>query len=444
MIIWVKKYDSEFLAKILKDKGLTILGEVKTSNNKVLCKTQEGYLVFAVPLGIIRRNDTPLVFSKYNPYTIYNIKIWLKNNNINSIELLSDVYVSSTSKLKWLCKNCGKEFEASWDSVLQGKRYCNFCAKNKRFDGYKDYTLEISNECEKRGYKLITQYVHRCTDDFEYICNKHKEEGVQHSYYDRFINCGQGCKYCGIESRGYLHRTQEDEIKELVESKGFIYHGVNYDNGDKKYKKANIEIICPNHKDKGVQVIKYNNLLKSVGHCAYCVGRNRSKEDLQNEIDRLKLSVTILEYQDFSSPIKVVCNNCGHEWLTKGSSLIQGHSCPNCRKSKFETEVQSILEYMNIKYISQYRFNECRDINPLPFDFYLPELNILIEVDGEGHYIPIPRTSDMSEDEALKLLYRTQFHDKIKTQYCIDNNIRLIRIPYWERKNIKKFLAEKI
>lgn len=34
-----KKYDSEFLAKILKDKGLTILGEVKTSNNKVLCKT---------------------------------------------------------------------------------------------------------------------------------------------------------------------------------------------------------------------------------------------------------------------------------------------------------------------------------------------------------------------------------------------------------------------
>ena len=36
--------------------------------------------------------------------------------------------------------------------------------------------------------------------------------------------------------------------------------------------------------------------------------------------------------------------------------------------------------------------------------------------------------------------YIQQEHDKIKNQYCIDNNIPLIRIPYWEYDSIEYIL----
>ena len=32
-----------------------------------------------------------------------------------------------------------------------------------------------------------------------------------------------------------------------------------------------------------------------------------------------------------------------------------------------------------------------------------------------------------------KLFQKTKSHDKIKTNYCKQNNIKLIRIPYWEK-----------
>lgn len=79
----------------------------------------------------------------------------------------------------------------------------------------------------------------------------------------------------------------------------------------------------------------------------------------------------------------------------------------------------------------------------MPFDFYLFDVNILIEADGEGHYKPI-RRGNMTQKESERQLAIIQGHDKIKTQYCINNNIPLIRIPYWERKNLECFLFDEL
>lgn len=102
------------------------------------------------------------------------------------------------------------------------------------------------------------------------------------------------------------------------------------------------------------------------------------------------------------------------------------------------------LRENDITYESQYKFPDCRDINPLPFDFYLPDYNTLIEADGEGHYIPIRRTSSMTIDDAIAQLKVIQNHDLIKTTYCNSNHIPLIRIPYWERNNLNNFILTKL
>ena len=107
-------------------------------------------------------------------------------------------------------------------------------------------------------------------------------------------------------------------------------------------------------------------------------------------------------------------------------------------------EVENILDELKLLYVPQYRFDDCRDINPLPFDFYLNEYNVAIEVDGEGHYYPIKYSSSWTEKETLANFYTIKKHDKIKTKYCINNNIELIRIPYYERNNLKSFLTNKL
>lgn len=436
-----KQYTKDDIFKILNDHNLTPLEEITIARNKILCKTNDGYLVYAYPNGIMRRNDKPSIFSKYNPNTIYNIHLWLKINQIDSLELISTEFVNSSEKLKWICKNCGNEFYASWRQVYSGnKRYCNFCAKSKRFDDFRDYTNAIKLECENREYILLSEYIHRGHDKFDFICNLHRDYGIQTTTYDRLINRNQGCRYCGIEKRGIKHRMDEDKIKALVETKGLIYHGVNYDNDDKIEKKVNIEVICPKHKDKGIQIMKYYNLLVSSGQCMYCRGYGRTQEDLQKELDDMESHIQILRYEKYSEPIFVKCTRCGHEWMTTGSSLSHGHRCKKCYQSKFEMEVEKILKQYNIEYQYQMLFYECRDKNPLPFDFYLIDYNTLIEVDGEGHFIPIRRTSAMTEDEAIENLHIIQYHDSIKTDYCKNNNINLIRIPFWERNNVEDYL----
>jgi very-short-patch-repair endonuclease len=64
-----------------------------------------------------------------------------------------------------------------------------------------------------------------------------------------------------------------------------------------------------------------------------------------------------------------------------------------------------------------------------PFDFYIPKYSMCVEFDGIQHSEPIGFFGGQSSLERNKII------DKIKSDYCLNNNIRLIRINY---KNIKK------
>ena len=50
----------------------------------------------------------------------------------------------------------------------------------------------------------------------------------------------------------------------------------------------------------------------------------------------------------------------------------------------------------------------------------------------------------MSYEQAVEQLRIAQKHDDIKNKYCLDNNILLIRISYWESDNIESFLLSEL
>lgn len=129
--------------------------------------------------------------------------------------------------------------------------------------------------------------------------------------------------------------------------------------------------------------------------------------------------------------------DCGNTVTIFGKYLDNGHvqSC-GCIKSAGETKIKSILNELNIYFETQKSFETCRfeDTKALAkFDFYLPEYNCLIEYDGEQHFLS--RQSGWSND--IQLAY-TKSHDNFKNQWCYQNNIRLIRIPYTDFNQIDK------
>jgi len=99
------------------------------------------------------------------------------------------------------------------------------------------------------------------------------------------------------------------------------------------------------------------------------------------------------------------------------------------------------LEQNKISFTQQKKFQKCRASRVLPFDFevfHTYGLVALVEYDGEQHYRAVKQFGGEKE------FHKRKQRDAIKTQYCADNGIPLIRIPYWDFDNIDAILTEKL
>jgi hypothetical protein len=116
---------------------------------------------------------------------------------------------------------------------------------------------------------------------------------------------------------------------------------------------------------------------------------------------------------------KCVCE-CGNETYVISENLLSGNtqSCGLCsNNSHGNIKIEQILKENNIDYVREKRFDSCRDKFPLPFDFYVNN-QYCIEYDGKQHY---------NKNTFFRYI---KMHDSIKSKWCKDNNIPLIRIPY--------------
>ncbi len=135
------------------------------------------------------------------------------------------------------------------------------------------------------------------------------------------------------------------------------------------------------------------------------------------------------------------CQKCGHEWPAETKSRCKkGCGCPKCNESKLEKRVANWFDKENIEYIQEYKPG-IKHKRLLRYDFFLPYYNIYIECHGEQHYntrfyIAITKSTTKGIISFLK----TQLRDKIKEQYCKDNNLPLLIIPYTELNNIEQIL----
>jgi len=313
----------------------------------------------------------------------------------------------------------------------------------------KCYKRKSNKKLSKKEFIERSNIVHNYKYDYSKVnyknvrteviitCNKLDNNLVPHG---EFLQLPQnhlrnfGCPKCFLENNTL---TQDEAISKLRKKfPNYDYSLVKYINNSSK-----IKIICPEH---GEFETTYGNFINSRG-CNKCSGfYKRDLEKLfiklnNKYLNKYNYDEVSKTYSGLTSKIKIICPEHG-EFETTMDNHLKGRECQLCypKDSRGEKRIIRFLKANNINYNREYRFKDCCNIKPLPFDFYLPDKNILIEYDGKQHFEPVEYFGGL---EGLK---KTQDNDKIKTEYCLKNNIELVRIKYTDFDKIEEILKKSI
>lgn len=245
----------------------------------------------------------------------------------------------------------------------------------------------------------------------------------------------QGCPKCAIYKNSSNKRYSIEEIISKFREK----HGERYGYEKVNYVNFNTKVIvtCPVHSD--FEVLPSSHCKFGCKKCYYEIIGEKLKKSLENfkkqcsEKHNNFFDYSLVSYKNNRTKVEIICPLHGSFWQTPESHLC-GNGCPGCKnsKSKGEDKISLFLTKNKIKYIQQYIFNDCRNINPLPFDFYLPDYNICIEFDGVQH----------TNKNSYYYREDIEVNDNIKNKYCDKNNIKLLRLSYTILNNIESHLIK--
>ena len=291
----------------------------------------------------------------------------------------------------------------------------------------KKYSIEYFKNLaiNKKGLCLSTEYI-TCSSKLEFQCeNGHIWKTKP--YY--LVNNNTWCPKC--------YKSHKDNIElfhEIAKEHGGFCLSTEYVNCRTK-----LEFQCENGH---VWKTKPRNVKHSKSWCPVCSNCIKlTIEQMQIIASKRNGKCLSTEYINSHSKLLWMCEK-EHQWMAKPYLIKNSkHWCPFCNESKGEICVVDFLMENKILFERQKTFKDCKGIKQqLPFDFYLSNYNILIEYDGLQHFEPV-NFNGCSDEKALETHIAIKRTDEIKNNYCLANNINLIRISYKE-KNIEDYLNE--
>ena len=361
----------------------------------------------------------------------------LKHGNLYIYSLVK--YKNANTKIKIICKKHGV-FEQSPSNHLQGKG-CPLCGDFKTAYKQKystDEFIKMSNVKRDNIYDYTLVCYQNSITKVKIICKKH---GIFEQIPSSHLS-GKGCPKCATEIRS---SKQRKTTKEFIEQCMMIHDVNRYDYSYTKYVTAKllVKIICKKH---GMFEQRAGAHLKGQG-CPECATelfisqRSFTVEQFiekARKIHGYKYDYKNVVYVNAETKVLMICPLHG-EFSQNPNNHLQGKGCSKCNTSKGEQKIINYLDENGINYIHQHKFDECLSPlnNKLIFDFCLPEHNLCIEYDGEFHF----HKYNYLPEGALE---RTQQHDKIKNDYCKQNKIKLLRIPYTKFDRIEAIIDEEL
>lgn len=269
------------------------------------------------------------------------------------------------------------------------------------------------------------------------FCKKHKTHFFQQA--NSHLR-GIGCPTCAIEKRS---EDQRKTINDFIYQANII-HGGKYDYSESVYVncKTKVKIFCKEHSNYFYQFP--DNHTRGYSGCSKCKGNSISAanrgtvEDFIIKARRIhgeKYDYSKVEFINHHQKTKIYCNKHKEYFQQTITSHLTGNGCQKCHESKGENAISIFLDRLSIKYERQKKFETCRDKHKLPFDFFIPKLNTCIEFDGIQH------EQVMGYSKGEEKLLDTQRKDKIKTKWCNENEVNLLRINYKDLHKIEEKLT---
>mgnify|MGYP001026067165 CR=1 FL=1 len=194
-----------------------------------------------------------------------------------------------------------------------------------------------------------------------------------------------------------------------------------------------IKVRCKTHNHTFIN-IPSNILRRKV--CKYCNAeylskvQRKSEEVFKKELEKRHNGkiINLDKYVNTHTKIGFKCLECNTVFEAEPNAILRLSGCPTCAESKGEAIIRDYLNKNKIPFEAQKTFSDCKRDRLLPFDFYIPSHNTLIEYDGEQHFQPI---EFFGGENAFK---DQQERDVIKNEYAKSKGINLVRIPYWATK----------
>jgi very-short-patch-repair endonuclease len=383
-------------------------------------------------------------------------EFWSNKNDL----IPRQVFKVSAKKYLFKCDICKHEFINNPSHVSNG-RWCPYCCVpqrqlcgskecsdcyNKSFASH-EKSVYWSNKNElkpefvmKKGDRRIWFNCDKCNHDFEKQIKKVSKDGWC-PYCNSYKLCDNNdCIICfnrsfaSHEKAKYWSNTNDISPRQIVKG-----------SGQKCWFNCN---TCSHEFEKDIHAITG----EKDGWCPYCVNKKMCYEN--NCIDCYNKSFASHEkviywcsknkenprhlFQCDSNKYWFNCNKCDIEFKSVLYNIKTGYWCPFCN-NKTEGKFYKIMKEIYPSLIYQLREEWCKNISYLPYDFCIPNLKIIIELDGPQHFKQIMNWKTPEE----------QFQrDKYKQQCANENNYSVIRIiqndVLLEKYNWLKELCETI
>ena len=358
-------------------------------------------------------------------------------------------YVNMNTKIHFKCIIHDFEFDAYPQNMLRGHG-CRKCGNEKQSKkqtkSHDKFIEDIKNI--NPNINVIGKYINMDTK----VLVKCSIDGYEWSADPRKLMRGCQCSVCSnrtvVTGVNDIATVRPDLVK-YFKNKEDAYK---YVSGSEKY----IDVVCPTcgYEDN----IRIANLSRFGFSCNGCYekkyGRKRMPHGYWN-INTMREYLLenyhgykLLDIQKPSDDCKylkalIKCPNENHQsYWVYWTNILSGYQCSLCYiedfMSKGEHAAELIFKKHGYIYETQKRFDDCRDKYTLPFDFYLPDYNLIVEIMGEQHEYPVDY---FGGEESFKKCIQ---HDKIKREYLASNNINILDIWYYDFDKMENLIINKI
>ena len=293
----------------------------------------------------------------------------------------------------------------------------------------KDGFIKKIKDLYKNDYILVSDFIstqskvtikhNKCGNNFDIVANEFTRLRVQ----ERFRKACTKCREIAIpleEVQKRLDKITKDRIS-IIGSYQSTHKDTTF-----KCKVCSHEWTGNVHYK--IQNVKTNKT-DSFG-CPKCSKKmKKTTEIFKKEVKELVGNEYLVkgEYSTANDLVEMTHTTCGEDYPVRPADfLYKNNRCPYCANNEKESKavrfIRTILMESSIKCETEKDYEDCIYKKKLPFDFYFPELNLLLEYDGEQHFRNMGGLFNDFEN--------TRIRDNIKNQWCINNDINFLRLHY--------------